>query len=138
MIFSVYQLPDEYLENVMVDHDGCWIWLGQKNNNGYGVSSWALVHRMAFICTVGMIPKDMTLDHLCRRKACLNPNHLEVVTRGENSRRVLAPVPYRFIEHPSPFRWAKDFDQDQNILRPLRPPVVDPLASTPHSRTRKR
>ena len=67
---------------------GCWQWIGAKTPQGYG-SFWtgkfnSLAHRVAWKLMVGLIPDNMTIDHLCRNKLCINPNHLEVVTLREN------------------------------------------------------
>lgn len=69
----------------------CWIWTASLNN-GYGIFSvqrsrgWAPMraHRWAYEAMVGPIPEGLTLDHLCRNHPCVNPQHLEPVTRGEN------------------------------------------------------
>lgn len=72
--------------------DDCWDWQGGKNNKGYGYF-WVegkiitRVHRFAYQLLKGNIPKTMTLDHLCRNRSCVNPNHLEVVTMRINSLR---------------------------------------------------
>ncbi len=73
---------------------GCWTWVGRVNNQGYGsinimgkAGSPILVHRFAYELLVGPIPEGMELDHLCRNRRCVNPAHLEVVTRSENCRR---------------------------------------------------
>lgn len=72
---------------------GCWIFNGAINSRGYGCvgagkkSKTVLAHRLVVIVRDGGIPDDMTVDHLCCVKRCVNPAHLEVVTRGENSRR---------------------------------------------------
>lgn len=70
----------------------CIIWTGALQTNGYGSmgngqGGSMLVHRAAWEIANGPIPGDLTIDHLCRVKACVNPAHMELVTRGENSRR---------------------------------------------------
>ena len=74
--------------------DGCWVWLGSVNNQGYGSvrtkpkpAGPTLVHRYAYEMLVGPIPEDRELDHRCRNRRCVNPAHLEVVTRSENCSR---------------------------------------------------
>jgi len=67
--------------------DDCWIWLGRVGDNGYGRfgHDGRLVHRVSLELEHGdAIPRDLTVDHLCRVRACVNPWHLQVVSRGEN------------------------------------------------------
>ena len=75
---------------------GCWMWLGQTNQWGYGHFRRTLApgqhrtvkaHRFAYTLLVGPIPAGLTLDHLCGRRACVRPDHLEPVTNAENLRR---------------------------------------------------
>ena len=72
---------------------GCWVWLGAKMRNGYGQLVVGGVHyaahRYAYQELVGAIPAGLDLDHLCRNRACTNPDHLEPVTRSENLLRGL-------------------------------------------------
>ena len=73
---------------------GCWLWTARVNRHGYGVLSigskrdaskrMALAHRVAYELHVGPIPEGLTIDHLCRTPACVNPDHLEAVTQREN------------------------------------------------------
>lgn len=71
---------------------GCWIWPGAPTKRG-GYSQFNVngrlvyVHRWAYEHFVAPIGDGLVLDHLCKNPRCVNPAHLEVVTRGENSRR---------------------------------------------------
>src|SRR5205807_1016167 len=66
---------------------GCWTWGGAKRN-GYGAifvdGRTISTHRFSYEIHHGPIPLGLTLDHLCRNRACINPDHLEPVTRGVN------------------------------------------------------
>lgn len=68
--------------------DNCWLWKGSLSRDGYGLSSitgnTVRAHRLAFEWAKGVIPKGMTIDHLCRNRACVNPDHLEIVTNRDN------------------------------------------------------
>ena len=67
----------------------CWQWLGSKYANGYGKLGKAgiMAHRIAYELTRGHVPEDMCLDHLCKNRLCVNPDHLEIVTLVENVMR---------------------------------------------------
>lgn len=73
-----------------VDTSGdCWLWTGSLNNQGY--SRFARTHtdeisghRFAYELLVGAIPEGLVIDHLCRVRHCVNPEHLEPVTDREN------------------------------------------------------
>lgn len=69
----------------------CYQWRGMLTPDGYGNirvdARTEKVHRVAYELLVGTIPADLQIDHLCRNRACWNPEHLEPVTLHENVRR---------------------------------------------------
>lgn len=70
----------------------CWNWVGYVRPDGYGTfqpsqKKTVLAHRFAYELFRFVIPEGLALDHLCRNRRCVNPDHLEPVTVGENVRR---------------------------------------------------
>ncbi len=73
--------------------ESCWLWTGGLSDTGYGSISMNgkidNAHRVAWKLMRGPIPAGMQLDHLCRVRHCVNPDHLEIVTRRTNILRGL-------------------------------------------------
>lgn len=70
---------------------GCWIWKGALDKEGYGIFSIGKknkrAQRLSYEHWNGKLIKNLTIDHLCRNRACVNPEHLEQVTNKENLAR---------------------------------------------------
>lgn len=79
------------LAKVTVTPFNCWDYNGYRTRDGYGRAMWSrrlwLTHRMVYTLMIGPIPDGLVMDHLCKNTSCCNPEHLEVVTRSENTRR---------------------------------------------------
>ena len=72
-----------------IKENGCWIWTGYKNVNGYGMMNMGgprpfLVHRVMYEAYEGSIPEGLVLDHICHTPSCVNPVHLRAVTQTVN------------------------------------------------------
>lgn len=104
-------------------NDECWPWNGSLNTNGYGVINAGgtrgrtlMAHRVAYELIHGPIPAEMTLDHLCRNRRCVNPLHLEPVTSAVNILRSESPAALNARKthcaagHP--------FDEENTYVRP--------------------
>lgn len=82
----------------------CWLWQGTQLDD-YGTFGKQRAHRAVYLAAGLTIPDGYTLDHLCYTPLCVNPNHLEPVTRSENSRRANAR------------QWATGYCLQGHVLR---------------------
>lgn len=76
-----------FMSKVRTTED-CWEWIAGCTPEGYG-KFWIngktdLAHRVAYRLHVGPIPHGLVLDHLCRNRRCVRPDHLEPVTHRTN------------------------------------------------------
>ena len=109
---------------------GCWLWTGcilspsKGGENGYGrfgigkaISTYA--HRWAYENFRGPIPAGLDLDHLCRVRSCVNPDHLEPVTRSENVLRgkISAERNQTHCKHGHEFDAANTYAQKTGLRR---------------------
>jgi hypothetical protein len=85
---------DRLLAKVIESDDGCWIYTGNLQRNGYAsiylptpIDGHVRAHRFSYEFFIDNIPNELEIDHLCNRRACVNPWHMEPVTHAENMRR---------------------------------------------------
>lgn len=90
--------PDRVKARVLqriIEEGECWISTYSVQSAGYAQVGWRedgrtgiwLAHRVAWVATHGPIPEGMTVDHLCKRRTCVNPGHLRLLSNFENARR---------------------------------------------------
>lgn len=92
---------DRFADKIALTDSGCVEWIGGLNGVGYGQfyvgrasldeTGKSYAHRWSYEYHVGPIPDGLTIDHLCRNRACVNPEHLEPVTHRENLMRGTCP-----------------------------------------------
>lgn len=86
-----FKAIDKLLSNFCVDENSCWVWARGTTKHGYstlyvdGADHYG--HRLSYELFVSDIPKGHELDHLCRNRACINPEHLESVLPETNRGR---------------------------------------------------
>ncbi len=112
---------DRFWAKIKVDENDCWLWQGNLTN-GYGKLSVngkeVQSHRYSYEKYKAKIPVGLVLDHLCRVRNCANPEHLEPVTKGENTRRGNAPAKIRQLHrNKTHCRQGHPYSGDNLILQ---------------------
>jgi hypothetical protein len=82
---------DKISQHTEIDDNGCWNWGGSRSVYGYGVvwhnGKGVYAHRLSYLTFMGELSDRLVIDHLCRNRKCINPEHLEEVTDAENVAR---------------------------------------------------
>ena len=90
---QISSVQERFEQKIKVDPiSGCHVWTGYKDKKGYSffrVSTSLTMrgHKFSFLQAKGEIPKGLEIDHLCRNRGCVNPDHLEAVTHRVNVER---------------------------------------------------
>lgn len=82
-------------QRINVSGTGCWEWSRSTGSHGYPQGSVSkvtgkrvsLAHRLSYMAHIGDIPEKMQVDHTCKNRICVNPDHLEAVPQHVNIRR---------------------------------------------------
>jgi hypothetical protein len=84
----------------------CWEWIAGTDHGGYGrfrhEQRTAMAHRVAYGFLVGPIEDGLHVDHLCRNRKCVNPDHMDLVTNEENIRRGFGPNHFHSLKTHCP------------------------------------
>lgn len=104
---------------VAIVPSGCWEWTAGLWGGGYGRfvvdGRHVQAHRWAYESLVGPIPVNLQLDHLCRNRRCVNPNHLEPVSNRENGIRGIGIASRALATH---CKHGHEFTEENTNIRP--------------------
>ena len=82
---------ERFFQKISIQPNSCWLWMAATDDKGYARllvhGKNIRAHRWAYQQFVGPIPEDCEIDHRCRNKSCVNPEHLDAVSHEENMRR---------------------------------------------------
>jgi hypothetical protein len=123
-------LRERFESKIIRTDDGCWEWSGAHfQATGYAVfcvkderdGKWhpTVAHRVSYELYVGPIPDGLHVDHRCRNRGCVRPEHLEPVTQRENTLRGEAPSAISVRENRC--QRGHEFTPENTITRPNRP-----------------
>lgn len=100
-------------------NSGCWLWPGVWSLKGYGIVNVRgrdyRAHRVSYEHFRGPIPEGYFIDHLCRVRCCVNPDHLELVTNKENVLRGFGPTAMN--ARKTHCKWGHEFTPENTTIK---------------------
>jgi HNH endonuclease len=107
-------------EDEAFPENGCWFWTGALTDRGYasfssGYKSYN-AHRWLYQWKYGPLPATLQLDHLCRNRHCINPDHLEPLTQKEHSART--PENSSWFTSPTHCKYGHELTPENVYLYP--------------------
>lgn len=121
------RLPKRFRDKVSIMQNGCWEWTAAKSK-GHGrfwdsqAGRIVQAHRFSYETLIGPIPQRKDLDHLCRNKPCVNPLHLEPVTRRVNCQRGDSGVPTGVLQRAKTHcPKGHPYNEENTYIRPKDP-----------------
>jgi hypothetical protein len=134
-------IVQRFTENyIPVTESGCWLWVGALTSQGYGQMRGmnhrvTRAHRVAYELFKGPIPEGLYIDHLCRVRCCVNPDHLEAVTQFVNMARKSDHYFGQTKEYRANQAKRDAFDriieERYLLLKQIRSAVMNPGQNTP-------
>ena len=115
-VFGPTDLPTRIASKIAVAPSGCWEWTGARSG-GYGMvwmdGTTTVAHRVVYRLLCGPIAPGLQVDHLCRNRSCVNPDHLEAVTSSVNTHRSpIAPAAVNALKECCPSGHEYTFRND--------------------------
>jgi HNH endonuclease len=149
--FTPQKVIDRLLERIEIDEAGCWISLYSVGSHGYSQVTWwtgkrdeggktrvRLGHRVSWEALHGPIPGGLTIDHICRVRRCINPEHLRLLSNLANAtdtrRATEAPVPigktcgkglHELLRYPSGAVACRECAKDRSDRKELKNTTCD-------------